>query len=125
MLTQFNLQLPTGTELGNRKYNHRLSLITEAFRLIFVIGLVQASSKNAGRKMQKKRPKSFFLVNNYEFKNNYLFIFKFLLLQYPRSGSKAMSIEREEEEERAKVSVNNGQYIHLNQKWVHSCHSLS
>ena len=79
MLTQFNLQLPTGTELGNRKYNHRLSLITEAFRLVFVIGLVQASSKNAGRKMQKKRPKSFFLETNINLK---IIIYSFLNFRF-------------------------------------------
>ena len=52
----------------------------------------------------------------------------FQLPEYPRSGSKAMIVEREKERERrAKVSVNNGQYIHLNKtaywvppKWVKS-----
>ena len=33
------------------------------------------------------------------------------LPEYPRSGLKAMSVEREKE--RAKVSVNNGQYIFI------------
>ena len=49
---------------------------------------------------------------------------KFHLPEYPRSGSKAMSVEREEEEW-TKVSVNNGQYIYLKQKWAHSFHSIS
>ena len=39
------------------------------------------------------------------------------LWEYPPSGSKAISVE---EEERAKVGNNNGQYICLNQKNVTS-----
>ena len=41
---------------------------------------------------------------------------KFQLRDYPRSGSKAMNVERrKKEEERAKVSNNNGQYKCLDQ----------
>ena len=40
---------------------------------------------------------------------------KFELPEYSRSGSKAMSVEREKKERRAKVSNNNGQYIRLSQ----------
>ena len=41
---------------------------------------------------------------------------KFQHPEYPRSGFKAMSIERKKE--RVKVSDNNGQYIRLNKKSV-------
>ena len=47
---------------------------------------------------------------------------KFQLPECPRSGSKAMSIEREKERRRAKVNDYNGQHICLNQ-FVNTEHS--
>ena len=50
---------------------------------------------------------------------------KYKFPEYPQSGLKAMSVEREKGErkkERAKVSVNNGQYKRLDQCFKFSEH---
>ena len=76
----------------------------------------------SGREKQKKWPNiSSFFVNKYRLKKivyvpsscaKILGETKFQLQEFPWSGSKAMSVE---EEERAKVTDYNGQYICLNQ----------
>ena len=75
---------------------------------------MKSNERRRERKREREERKSVLTTRKYRFKKNYYIPssyakiwgkIKFQLPEYPRSGSKAMSIE---EEERAKVRDNNG-----------------